>query len=98
MISDPQHIFLADFGQRVILRTQQGDREITAIWDDAFFDASVGETVLDTTQKRLLARESDICGLAREDRVQVGAFSFRVIQIQPDGTGFASIMLSAEDE
>ena len=96
MIRDPQHIFVADFGVPAILRTAQGDRQIKAIWDDAFFDASVGETVLDTTQKRLTAREADVCGLAREDLVQVGAWEFRVIQVQPDGTGFATILLSAE--
>jgi hypothetical protein len=97
MIRDPQHIFVADFGRPVILRTKRGDKQINAIWDDAFFDASVGETVLDTSQKRLTARECDTCGLAREDRVQVGAFEFRVIQVQPDGTGFVTILLSADD-
>ena len=98
MISDPHTIFLADFGLQVILHTQQGDREIKAIYDDAFFDASVGETVMDTTQKRLTARDADLCGLAREDTLTFGERVFRVIQIQPDGTGFSTILLSAEDD
>lgn len=97
MIHDPKHIFLADFSLPVILHTAQGDREIKAIYDDAFFDASVGETVLDTTQKRLTAKDDDLCGFSREDTLTFGERVFRVIKIEPDGTGFSTILLSADD-
>ncbi len=94
MINDPQDIFTADFGQTVVLQTDSGDKEITAIYDDAFFDASAGEIIMDTTQKRLTAKDSDLGTLKREDKIVIACQTFEVLQIQPDGTGFSTILLT----
>lgn len=94
MIHDPQDIFTADFGQSVVLHTDGGDREVRAIYDAAFFDSSAGETVMDTTQKRLTARDCDLGNLKREDEITMGCQRFEVLQIQPDGTGFSTILLT----
>lgn len=94
MIHDPQDIFIADFGRPVILHTDAGDIETTGIYDDAFFDSSVGEIVLDTTQKRLVCKDCDIGTLKREDQVTMDCGTFEVLQIQPDGTGFSTILLT----
>lgn len=94
MIRDPQHIFVADFGETAVLHTDAGDCEVKGIYDAAFFDASMGETVLDTTQKRLLVRDSDLGTLKREDRVTVKCGTFEVLRIEPDGTGFSTVMLT----
>lgn len=94
MIHDPQDIFTADFGEEITLHTTGGDRKIIAIYDDAFMDQTLGETVMDTTQKRFTAREADAVGLRREDTITHGTQEFTVIQIQPDGTGFVTISVS----
>jgi hypothetical protein len=94
MIHDPQDIFLADFSEPVILHTDAGDVEVLGIYDDAFFDSSIGEVVLDTTQKRLVCKMDAIGTLKREDQVTAGCQRFEVLQVQPDGTGFATILLT----
>lgn len=94
MISDPQDIYLADFGRPVILHTQDGDIEAVGIYDDAFFDSAAGEIALDTTQKRLVCKLADLGTLKREDEITMGCCRFEVLQIQPDGTGFATILLT----
>jgi hypothetical protein len=94
MIHDPQDIFLADFGKPVVLHTNAGDVEAVGIYDAAFFDSQAGETVLDTTQKRLVCKVSDLGTLKREDQITIGCERFEVLQIQPDGTGFATILLT----
>lgn len=94
MIHDPQDIFIADFGKPVILHTDAGDVEALGIYDDAFFDSAVGEIVLDTTQKRLVCKDCDIGTLKREDQVTMDCGKFEVLQIQPDGTGFSTILLT----
>ena len=94
MINDPQDIFLADFGKPVVLHTDSGDTEALGIYDDAFFDSQAGETVLDTTQKRLVCKVADLGTLKREDQITIGCERFEVLQIQPDGTGFATILLT----
>lgn len=96
MIHDPQDIFVADFGQEIVLHMSSGDRRIKAIYDDAFLDQAIGETVMDTRQKRFTARECDVKGLAREDTITDGTRTFVVIQVEPDGTGFATIQVSDE--
>jgi len=94
MIHDPQDIFTADFGKPVVLHTDAGDVETLGIYDDAFFDSSIGEIVMDTTQKRLVCKMCDLGSLKREDEITAECQRFEVLQIQPDGTGFATILLT----
>lgn len=94
MINDPQDIFLADFGKPVVLHTDAGDVETTGIYDAAFFDASVGEIIMDTTQKRLVCKAADLGTLKREDEITIECQRFEVLQLQPDGTGFVTIHLT----
>jgi hypothetical protein len=94
MIRDPQHIFVADFGETVVLHTEAGDREVKGIYDAAFFDSSIGETVLDTTQKRLVVRDCDLGTLKREDTITLKCGTFEVLRIEPDGTGFSTVLLT----
>lgn len=94
MINDPQDIFLADFGKNIILHTDAGDIEAVGIYDDAFFDSSAGEIIMDTTQKRLVCKVADLGTLKREDQITMECQRFEVLQIQPDGTGFATILLT----
>jgi hypothetical protein len=93
MFTENLDIFLRDFGQSIILHLPAGDRTITAIFDNAFFDAAVGQTVLDTTQPRFESKTSDLAGLAREMTVTVAGTVYSVQQIQPDGNGILDVRL-----
>lgn len=72
------------------------ERKIKCLFDNAFYDRSVGETVLDTTQPRITCKQSDLVGVTRESRVRVQGQLFSIIQIQPEGTGLATIALAHE--
>jgi hypothetical protein len=67
-----------------------------AIFDEAYFDPEAGETVLDATQPRLACKLSDLTGVTRKTVLTIKGRSFTVLNIQPDGTGMASVKLSPQ--
>ncbi len=89
-------IFISHFGQDVVFENGGTLHEIRAIFDNAFYDASIGEIVLDTTQPRLTCKLEDIRGIKRGDYVNIEEKKFSVLQIQPDGTGMATALLAHE--
>jgi hypothetical protein len=90
-------IYLSDFGQTVVFDTTSGPREVRAIFDNAFYDASINETVLDTTQPFLTCKFKDVeHDIERGTPVNIEAKRFSVLQIQPDGTGMATVFLAHE--
>lgn len=96
MLTENLNIFTRDFGQPVVLHLPAGDQTITAIFDNAFFNSEVGQTVLDTTQPHFEAKTSDLAGLDREMTVTTAGATYSVQQIQPDGTGMSIVMLAHE--
>lgn len=103
MIRDPLAAFLADFAEDEALvfewETETGECSKTCkgIFDNSFVDAATGETVLDTTAPRLTCLHSDVRGVPREALVTVRGVAYSVVQIQPDGTGFATVQLAHEE-
>jgi hypothetical protein len=75
---------------------EAGPKAVRCFFDNAFFDASVGETVLDTTQPRITCKAADVRGIPRETLVTVRGEKFSVLQIQPEGTGLATVTLAHE--
>lgn len=71
-------------------------RRVTCYFDNSFLDATVGETLMDTTAPRLTARWEDVKDIPRETLVWVKERQFSVRQIQPEGTGLATIALAYE--
>lgn len=97
MLRENLNIFIRRFGQDVVFEFEDGtERKIRAIFDNGFYDTSVGETVLDTTQPRLTCRTEDILGIPRESIVLVNDRRYSVIQFQPDGTGISTVALAHE--
>jgi len=68
-------------------------RDIVGYFDRAFYDAAVGENILDTTQPRFTCKLSDLAGVAREMEVTINSETFYVVAIHPEGTGLATVML-----
>lgn len=98
MMKENLDIFFSDFAQNVVFETKSGLREVRAIFDNAFYDASIGETVLDTTQPFLTCKLEDVGQdiIERETSVKIEGKRFSVLQIQSDGTGMATVFLAHE--
>ena len=69
---------------------------VKGFFDNGFFDTSVGDVVLDTTQPRFTCKMSDLKSISRNCVVYINATKYTVIQIQPDGTGTATVLLAIE--
>lgn len=102
MIRDPLSVFTKDFaedGDVVFEWTDNsGPRSIACkgIFDNGFVDAQIGETALDTTIPRLTCIHSEVKDVPREATVEVRGKLYSVVQVQPDGTGFATVQLAHE--
>lgn len=69
-----------------------------AIFDDPFFDPQAGQVVVSTRQPVLSATEETFAGLERGltvTRVKTGK-SYSVLEVRPDGTGWAYVDLAVE--
>jgi hypothetical protein len=80
----------------ILFALPTGTRIVRGYFDNAFFDSSVGEVVLDSTQPRFQCKESDVSGIPRETACKVGSKDYTVMEIQPDGTGLATVTLAHE--
>lgn len=103
MIRDPLSVFIGDFAEQdeVVFEwtDNSGPRSIACkgIFDNGFVDAQIGETALDTTSPRLTCLHEDVRTLPREAAVTVRGKAYSVLQVQPDGTGFAIVTLAIEE-
>ena len=91
---------LADHGQLVTFTpgNTYPDRnddtvEITVIFDTAFFEIDGDESDADSKQPRILARTLDTADAARNSMVEIGADVYKVVGVEPDGTGISVIAL-----
>lgn len=102
MINDPLDVFLGDFSENGLLVFEWEVNEVLhfisvkAIFDNAFFDSSIGETELNTTSPRITCKASSVATLPREAMVTIRGKTYSVTQIEPDGTGFVTVMLAHE--
>lgn len=80
----------------ILLALPTGTKIVRGYFDNAFFDSAVGEVVLDSTQPRFQCKESDVAGIPRETACKVEGKDYTVMEIQPDGTGLATVTLAHE--
>lgn len=81
---------LTDYGTTV---TKADASTFTGIFDNDFLAVDLDESEVESTEPTLLARTSDVSGLAHGDSLTISAVSYTVRGIQPDGTGMTQIML-----
>ena len=80
--------------QVVVFTTTSGSKSVKGFFDNAFFDTSVGETVLDTTAPRFTCIQSEIVGVKENrDRVVIAGKTWKIDRIQPEGTGLCTVIL-----
>jgi len=69
---------------------------VQGYFDNGFYDTSVGDVVLDTTQPRFTCDSYKISKIQRGSSVIIKSKEYKIIQIQPDGTGTSVVLLSHE--
>lgn len=79
--------------QSAVFTTTLGSKTVKGFFDNAYFDTSVGDTVLDTTQPRFTCINADLTGVALHDRVLIAGKTWKVDRIEPEGTGLCTIIL-----
>ena len=80
--------------KQILFTLSGGTQTVTGYFDNAFFDATIGETVLDTTAPRFTCKMSDVEGIPIESPCVLDGVAYTVMQIQPEGTGLAVVKLS----
>ena len=86
-----RNALLNDYGTTV---TKADTSTFTGIFDNDFLAVDLDESEVESTEPTLLARTTDVSGLAHGDSLTISAVSYTVRGIQPDGTGMTQIMLS----
>ncbi len=86
-----------DFAEKVIVTLQGGvSREISAIFDEPYFNTQIGEYEADASMPRLTCKASDVADMEAKDSVQIGGRTYYLLTgPQPDGTGMAVLSLAA---
>lgn len=91
MVTEDIAAYMTMFGQSVVVN----GAEINAIFDDGFREA-LSEPGAESSMPRLTCRTSDVASAAHGQAVTVGASSFEVVGVEPDGTGVTVLMLERQ--
>jgi hypothetical protein len=85
-----------DFACMVVVdRAEGGSISFSAIFDDPYLDAQLGEYNLETAQPRLTCKLSDVPGVHRGDTVVVDGVTYDILsEPQSDGSGIAVLKLA----
>jgi hypothetical protein len=103
MPEDLSPFFAGLDAQRVTFKAPGGDRLVLGYFDNAFINADLGEAVLDTTAPRFTCRASELAFLKtpsqfRGMEVLISGVKYSLIQVQPEGTGTATVTLAHEEQ
>ena len=87
----------ADFGVDIRITPKVGMRyTLTGIFDIAHYEYDdVSGVGLEGRQPRLVCRSSDLHDPQHGDQVEVEGTTYRITNIQPDGTGVTELWLQA---
>ena len=69
---------------------------IQGIFDDEFSSAVQGEMGIESTVPQVLVKSSDVVGIAHADLMTINTIVYKIIGIQPDGTGMTMLLLSKD--
>ena len=90
---------LDEFALTAIVWVSEGvSREVVGIFDDAYFDAQLGEYRLDTSSPRLQSRASSLAGIVRGNLITIEGAEYLALGVpQFDGTGMATVELVKQE-
>ena len=84
-----------EFASWAVFKTEP-QRSVRGVFDNAFFDESIGQNILDTTAPRFTCALSDVAGIERGTDVEIDGKTYSVLAVEPEGTGLASVRLAHE--
>lgn len=101
MIIEDLHAYTESFGEEIIftlansetLQYYEGNKPLKGIFDNAFYDPSLGNIVIETTTPQLTCVESDVLLVKIGDTVIVRGEKYNVSQKQPDSQGMIILIL-----
>jgi len=87
-------VFLSDFAETVVYTPFGGQAaNLPTIFDNANQDIRFDMGVLGSGGPRVIVSDSDVPNLSKKDTFTVRSVVYKVADIQPDGTGFTTVLL-----
>lgn len=86
-----------EWGVKVILDPLFSRVEIDGIYDNEFILLDTEMNAVATTDPNVMVVTEDVSSLSQHDLVEISGVSYTVKEIQPDGTGMTTLMLSKAD-
>ena len=81
-----------DFGVAATI----GAATVYGIFDDEYTGVNAATGEVATSDPRFLCRASDVTSVAQGTTVTINSVAYKVTNIEPDGTGFTSLVLSRD--
>ncbi len=81
-----------EFAIEIIFKTAT----IEGIFDNEFAQTAEGDIGVETTVPQVLVRSSDVSGDDHGETMTIDSVVYKIIGIQPDGTGMTLILLSED--
>lgn len=82
---------------KAIFTVGYAQKPVIGFFDNGYFDTSVGDVVVDTTQPRFTCKSKDLIGVNRGSTVYIKDKKYTLAQIQDEGTGTSTVILAHED-
>lgn len=93
--ADDRAALLADYGVTV---TKADTTTFTAIFDETFIEVDpTGATrAVESSDPQIMARTADVSALVHGSLLTISGSSYKVIGIEPDGTGITTLILEVQ--
>lgn len=69
---------------------------IQGIYDENYVDISLGEVPIESSSPAFIARASDVPGVAHGASLIISGATFKVVNVQPDGSGLLLLILEKQ--
>ncbi len=66
------------------------------IFDDGFIDSADDGIAVESTAPQVQVKTSDVVGALHDETMTINSIDYKIIGIQPDGTGMTLILLSLD--
>ena len=83
-------VFLADFG---VTALYNGTTSITVIFDNAYEAVEMNGVIMEARGPQAQCKTTDVPNAAHGDTLLINTVTYTVHEVQPDGTGFTTLML-----
>jgi len=89
---------LDDFlnNEEFAVEVQIGERIIYGIFDDEYNAVNIQTGEIAQTEPQVIVKSSDIENLALDTEIIINGIVYKVKEIQPDGTGLTTLILSKD--